>query len=199
MKKLFTVFFLTIVLLTTLTYNSNAQFKNRGTIEVGGTISYTSVTAVSNGTTDNNSSSMFNFTPMLSYFVVDGFYLGVSPGINIVKVAGSDNPVTNLMLFAVPGYAFGKGDVFPFVEGWLGYSALNSDGVSFEGTSSGKLELSGLSYGARGGVKLQVGKGGLVNMGLSYIAYTFNAKGADKRTGMNTLAFVIGFSVFFGK
>ena len=194
-KYSFMIIFFLFFLINFLT--TNAQFRNKGTVELGGSISYSSMTTVTNGTTDNNSTSIFNFTPMVSYFIAEGFYLGVSPGINIVKVAGSNDAITNLMLFAVPGYAFGKGEVFPFVEGWVGYTAVSSNSDPILG--SGKLDLSGVSYGGRGGVKIQVGKGGLVNIGVSYTALTLNPKGADKRTGMNVLGVVVGFSVFIGR
>jgi hypothetical protein len=200
MKKSLTILGVILLVICFTSCSLHAQqFNKQGTMEVGGTISYSSSTMVSNGETAEKSTAIFTFNPIASYFITDGFSLGVSPGYNYVKIAGTDNGISQLMLFLVPGYTFGKSNVYPFVEGWIGYTALNSDGVSLSGQSSGKLELSGLSFGGRGGVKIQVGKSGLFNLSVSYMALTFNPKDADKRTGLNNLALAMGFTIFIGK
>lgn len=172
-----------------------AQFGQRGQVEIGGAISYSSVTSVSNGEKDKNSSSLLEFMPYISYFITNGFSLGIAPGVNMMKPAGSDDSITNLMLFAVPGFTFQtRGTVFPFIQALVGYTSITSDSDPTGG--SGKLENSGISYGGRAGVKIQVGKNGLGTLGVSYMMYTFNPKGADKRYGMDHLAITLGFSVF---
>jgi hypothetical protein len=204
MKKLSTILGLTLLIISFAFCTAQAQqFNKKGTLELGGSISYSSTTLVSDGTTDSKSNSVFTFNPIASYFITDGFSLGVSPGINMIKIGSLDNTLTNLMLFAVPGYTFGKDKVFPFIEGWIGYTAVStSKDISISSISTGsiaKLDLSGISYGGRGGVKLLVGKSGLINASLSYMMITANAKGASKRSGFNNFAIALGYTVFIGK
>lgn len=194
MKKSF-VLLTALFLFLTATCSLYAQFGSKGVTEMGGAISYSSSTAVANGEAADESTSLLNFMPYVNYFITNNFSLGISPGINIVKLAGSDDSITNLMLFAVPGYTFSSnGNVFPFVEAWIGYTAVTSNADPLG--SGEKLDLSGISYGGKGGIKLLVGKSGLLNIGVSYTMYTMNPKGADKRNGYNSLALAMGFSVF---
>ncbi len=195
MKKSFALFTIILLLLSAVTFNLQAQFGSKGLTEFGGSVSYSSSTSVSNGTTASESTSLFSFLPYVNYFIMDGFSLGISPGINIIKLAGSKESITNLLLFAVPGYTFStKGNVFPFIEGWIGYTAVTSKADAASGIP--ELDLSGISYGGRGGVKVLVGKSGLLSVGVSYTLYNLNPKGADKRNGYNSLAISMGFSVF---
>jgi len=195
MKKSFALFTIVLLLLSAVACSVQAQFASKGVKEFGGAISYSSSTSVSNGTTASQSTSLFNFMPYANYFIMNGFSLGVSPGINIVKIAGSSNSITNYLLFIIPGYTFStKSDVFPFVEGMLGYTAVSSKADATNGIP--ELDLSGVSYGGRGGIKVMVGKSGLFSAGVSYTLYTFNPKGADKRSGFNSFALSMGFSVF---
>jgi hypothetical protein len=197
MKKSMSLFAIVLFVLFNLTVNAQ-QYGVKGCVEVGGTISYSSVTGVTNGTADSKSSSLLNFLPALGYFISDGISIGISPGINMIKMAGSEESITNLMLFAVGGYTFGtKGNVFPFAEGMIGYTSLAQDANQSAGTT--KIDLSGISFGARGGVKILVGKSGLANFSVSYMMFTLNPEGADKRNGYNSLAVNVGFSVFLGK
>jgi hypothetical protein len=197
MKKISTLLSLALLILGFTTYTVQAQFNKKGSVELGGSISYSSTTIVTDGTTADKSTSIFTFNPIASYFVVDGFSIGVSPGINIAKIAGVDNSITNLMLFAVPGYTFGKDKLFPFIEGWLGYTAVTSKANPISG--SGEIDMSGFSFGSRGGVKVLVGKSGLFNVSVSYMMLTLNSKGADKRSGLNNLAIAMGFSLFINR
>jgi hypothetical protein len=195
MKKLYGSLFIAILLLSV---DSLAQYATRGTTELGGTISYSSTTAVTNGTTASESTSLFNFLPYVGYFISDGLAIGLSPGINIVKLAGSKESVKNLLLFLVPGYTFGtKGSLYPFVEGLVGYTSLVSKVDPLTGV--GEMDLSGISYGARAGIRVLVGKSGLANISVAYMLYTLNPKNATKRSGYNSLAINLGFSVFIGK
>lgn len=195
MKKSFTLFTIVLLLLSAATFSLHAQFGSKNVTEFGGAISYSSHTTVSGGTAASESSSIFEFMPYVNYFVMNGFSLGISPGINIVKMAGSSESITNLMLFAMPGYTFStKGNVFPFIEGRVGYTAVTSKADPTGG--SGELDLSGVSFGGKAGVKILVGKNGLFSIGVSYTLLTLNPKGADKRSGVNTLAIAMGFSVF---
>lgn len=194
MKKSFALFTIVVLLLSAVACSVQAQFASKGVTEFGGAVSYSSTTQVANGTTASESTSFFNFMPYANYYIMNGFFLGVSPGINIIKMAGSKESITNLLFFVVPGYTFStKSEVFPFIEGMFGYTAV-SQKASTAGAAD--LDLSGISYGGRGGIKVLVGKGGILSVGVSYTMYTLNPKGADKRSGYNSLAFTMGFSVF---
>ncbi len=197
MKKSFTLFTTVILLLSAIACNVHAQFGSRGVVEFGGSVAYSSFTQVANGTTASESTSLFNFMPYVNYFVMDGFSVALSPGVNIVKLAGSKESITNLLLTVVPGYTFStKGNVFPYVEGILGYTAVSQKATVVGGAD---LDLSGISYGAKAGVKMLVGKSGLLSVGVSYTLFNLNPKGADKRNGFNSLAINMGFSVFIEK
>lgn len=198
MKKSFALFTIVLLLLSAAACSVHAQFGSKGVTEFGGSVAYSSTTVVANGTAASESTSILNFMPYINYFITDGFSLALSPGINVVKLAGTSDAITNYLLFVVPGYTFStKGNVFPYIEGMIGYTALSSKTNPLVGT--GELDLSGLSFGGKGGVKVLVGKNGLLSIGVAYTLLNLSAKGADKRSGFNNLAFSMGFSVFIEK
>ena len=198
MKKSLTVFTILILLFSAIACSVHAQYASRGVVEFGGSIAYSSTTVVTNGTAATQSTSLFNFMPYVSYYLVDGFSVALSPGVNIVKIAGSSNSITDLDLFVVPGYTFStKGIVYPYIEGMLGYTALSSNSNPLGGTA--KLDNSGVSFGGKAGIKLLVGKSGLFSVGVAYTLLNFSPKGATKRSGFNNLALSMGFSVFLDK
>lgn len=198
MKKTFVLLTVVLLLLGAAACSVHAQFATKNVVEVGGSVSYSSTTVVTDGTAASEASSIFQFQPYVNYFITNGFSIALSPGINIVKLAGSSESIKNYLLFLVPGYTFStKGEVFPYIEGMIGYTALASKANPLGGV--GELDLSGISFGAKGGVKLLVGKNGLFSIGLSYILLDLRAKGADKRSGFNNLAFSMGFSLFIEK
>jgi len=197
MKRSLIVLAMFLVLLIVSACSIQAQqYATKNCTEIGGSISYSSTTVVTDGTADSKSTSFLQFMPVVNYYVTNNLFLGISPGINIFKPAGADNSLKNYSLFLVPGYTFSsRGTVFPFIEGMIGYTALSQDAEDEED----KIDLSGLSLGAKGGIKVSVGSGGLASIGASYIAFNLSPKGASKRSGYNNLALTLGFSVFFGR
>jgi hypothetical protein len=184
MKKYITILF---VLFTVSVSSMYAQYAKKHVVEGGGSISFSSTTAVVNRTTADQSTTVFQFMPYINYFLADGFSLGLSPAINSYKAAGQSEATTSFAGFLVPGYTFTtKGSIFPFIEALVGYNTLKS----------GSSSLSGLSYGAKGGVKMAVGTGGLVSAGVSYMLITLKPEGADGRNGYNGLAISLGFSIY---
>ena len=183
---------LTLILLISFfsSCNVHAQFATKGVIELGGAVSYSSTTAVSNGTTADQSTTLFQFMPYGNYYIIDGFSLGLSPGIDILKFAGASESVKGYAIFLVPGYAFTtKSNMYPFIEGMVGYTALKS----------GATDLSGISFGGKVGVKFGVGNNGLITAGISYILFNLSPSGADKRSGYNDLALSFGYSIFISR
>jgi hypothetical protein len=190
MKKSFTLFTIVLLLLSAVAFNVHAQFATKNCVELGGTVSYSSTTVVSDGTAASESTSLLQFMPFLNYYVSNGFFLGLSPGINILKSAGASESTKIYALFLTPGYTFSsRSSVFPYIEGLVGYTASESGGTS----------LSGISFGAKGGIKVTVGNNGLASIGVSYMLINLSAKDADKRSGFNNLAVTLGFSVFMPK
>ena len=198
MKK--SLFGLTIIIMlfSAAACSIHAQYATKGVIEFGGSVAYSSSTTVSNGNTSSNSTSILNFLPYVSYFVINGFSVALSPGINYLKYANSSDGITNLDLFVVPGYTFNTKSMFyPYVEGMLGYTSLTSNSNPLGGTSS--LNQGGVSWGLKGGVKYLIGKSGLFSVGVAYTQLNFTPKGASNRTGVNNIALSMGFSVFIDK
>jgi len=174
---------------------ANAQdFGKKGCLEVGGAVSFSTSTAVVNGETADDSRTTFSFMPYAGYFIMDGLELGVNP-LGFTSSSFGDNSETSMHLFFAPAYNFllKGGKIFPFVEGLVGYTSTTVDDGNNDET------LSGISYGGRGGVKVQLGKSSLLVAGVSYIMYTENPEDADERFGSNDLAISLGFTVFFGK
>ena len=188
MKKSFGLLFIALVLFSANLIN--AQFAQKGQTEIGGAISYSSTTAVSNGTAASESTSILELAPTVGYFISDGLSIGLVPSYASIKSGGTTTSL--LGLFAAPGFTFGKGEVYPFIRGEVGYTSQSS-------SASGSQTLSGISYGVTGGVKVIVGgKNGLLNIGLTYKMITLNPSGADKRSGFNYFGLNLGFSVFLG-
>jgi len=187
MKKSFILLTTILLILLATACDVHAQFATKNCIELGGTVSYSSTTVVTNGTAADQSTSLFQFMPFLNYYVSDGFFLGLSPAIDIVKAAGAADATNIFALFITPGYTFSsRSSVFPYIEGLVGYNSSATGGTS----------LSGISFGAKGGIKVAVGNNGLASVGVSYMLINLSAKGADKRNGFNNLAITLGFSVF---
>jgi hypothetical protein len=129
---------------------SNAQdssFATKGIWEVAGTVALSSYTSVSNGET-GDAITIFTFAPQVGYFVGNGFELALGtgiallPGVSIISPEEGES-ITLTQLFFAPSYNFrtSGGTTFPFIEGMIGYTSM----------SSGSDDVSGVSYGARGG------------------------------------------------
>jgi hypothetical protein len=195
MKKTIVVFAGIMLLLLLAACNAHAQYATRGVVELGGSISYSSSTMVSNGIVADNSTSIFQILPYVNYFITDGFSIALSPGINIVKLAGASTSIKNYALFLVPGYTFStKSKIFPYIEGMVGYTGLKSDSNPLGGT--GNIDQGGISFGGKAGIKISTGNSGLIAIGASYILINLSPKGADKRSGINNLAFSLGYSIY---
>lgn len=191
-KRLAAILFTSIVFLLFNNVQSLAQttndFATKGTVELGGNITYLSSTPVSNGNT-GGSQSVFMLEPYVGYFPVNGFEIGVNPlGITIVS-----NYTLYNMFFAA-SYNFRTQDkIFPFLEGQIGYTAQSSDNYS----------SSGVSWGIRGGIKIAVTGNGLLNIGIKYQQITLNPSSSNPyyssgggRDGENDLSVIAGFTIW---
>ncbi|MEK6571002.1 MAG: hypothetical protein AABZ61_06500 [Bacteroidota bacterium] len=161
------------------------NFATKGTTEVGGNISFQSLTPVFNGNT-GDAVTLFTMAPFIGYFVSDGFEIGVNPlGVSVFSISGSSS--TSFRIFVAPSYNFKtEGIVYPFIEALLGYT-----------TESNGASRSGFSWGGRAGVKLAVMGNGLLNLGVQYLQITLNPSGTSNRYGSNELNVSAGFTVWF--
>ncbi|MBN1398984.1 MAG: outer membrane beta-barrel protein [Bacteroidetes bacterium] len=198
MKNTIAVIAVTLLVLMLSAFNAQAQYATGGVVELGGAISFSSSKMVANGETADQSTTLFQCTPYVSYFLVNGFSIGLVPGINIIKIAGSESSIKIFGLFASPGFTFNAGGkVYPYINGMVGYTAAKSDASPIPTLGAGELDLKGVSFGGKAGIKFGIGNGGLAAIGASYMAFTLKPKDADKRSGLNNLAFSLGYSVYF--
>lgn len=190
MKK---VLFTVLVLVMCATLTQAQDFAKRGVIEAGGSISFTSTTAVSDGETADDSHSAFSFMPAIGYFIIDGLELGLLPVFR--SSSFGDASQTDLGIYFAPQYHFDlKSSIYPFVGAMVGYNSTNID----DGTND--ATYSGISYGGLAGIKVQVGKAALVNIGVNYFMFTYNPEDWDgDRNGSNEFGISAGFSIFFGR
>jgi hypothetical protein len=179
---------------------ANAQdrlFARQGVTELSGSISFESVTSVSNDVS-GDATTIFSFAPEIGYFVTDGFEIGISGGITdgLVFPPGltsvnppNGNGTTAFQFFLSPSYnvVTPKAKVYPFIELKLGYTSL----------SSGSHSATGFSWGPRGGVKIPVVDHLLVLTSAQYLLITVNRENATMRTGFNYFSFGFGISGYF--
>ena len=184
-KLVVSIFFLTFVSINSLSAQS---FASEGTWEVGGNVSYTSITSVSNGETSENSLGIFSIDVPFYYFVIDGLELGLIPSYQNLSSGGSSASVFDI-LFGAAYNIKTNSSAYPFIEGRVGYNT----------TSNGSTRT-GIVWAIIGGVKAQVGGNALINFGISYTQSTLNTENQEGgRNGTNVIGGQVGFTVFFGK
>jgi len=168
-------------------------FATAGTVELSGTVAFSSIAEVSNGRA-GDATSLLSLAPQIGYFVSDGFEIGVGtgvallPGISVISPPRG-NGTTITQLFVTPSYNFRTegNSVVPFIEGQLGYTSA----------SSGSLTESGFSYGGRGGIKFIPVEHFLLTFSAQYLAITLNPERATERYGFNYLNVGVGVGGYF--
>jgi hypothetical protein len=162
---------------------------SRGTVELGGTIGFTSVQAVQNGKT-GDSQSIVSLEPVVGYFIIDGVEVGLSPA-GLVYVSAGSSSVTQIRSFGFVGYNFQTSTmVVPYVEGLAGYAAVIS---SNSGTTTTR---SGFCWGGQGGIKVGVAEHANLVIGVQYVQITLDPSGASTRTGTNEFSVNVGWTVW---
>ena len=161
------------------------DFAKKGIWELGGNISYTSLTGVSNGETSENSLSTFSLDVPVYYFVIDGLALGLIPSYANLSFGESSASAFDI-LFGLAYNITTGGAAYPYGEGRIGYNT----------TSNGESE-SGIVWAVIGGVKVQVGGNALINFGIEYSQRTLERSGYEgDRNGTNVFAIRAGFAIF---
>jgi hypothetical protein len=175
----------------------SAQYARKGVIELGGQISFSSTTFVSDGETLDDSQTNFSFLPQFGYFLVNNIELVLVPVFS--STSYGDMSSSSYGILFMPTYVFKtQGNLYPYLAGMVGYNSMTSEnkigGNTVESTSSG------LSYGAQGGVKIQVGNSALINFGILYQMRTMEDEDwKGDRNGTNVLGIAAGVSIFLGK
>ncbi len=164
-------------------------FASQGTVEVGGSISFSSTWGVSGGTVENDPVITFTAEPYVGYFVIDGLEVGANP-LGVTVLSSGNTTVTALDLYGSVAYNFKTpSKIFPYLEGLAGYTMVT---VTNSTSSNG-----GFSWGGRGGIKVALTPGALLNLGAEYRQVDLSPSGASGRYGYNRLAAVAGFSIWF--
>lgn len=174
--------------LTSANAQTISKFAKKSQWEVGGSISFTSSTAVNNGETADNSTATLSFQPYGGYFVINGLELGVMPSVDYTKFG--DYNSTSYVLYFAPSYNFDtKSQFYPYITGLIGYNAINS----------GNDNRKGIAWGGEAGVKMNLLGNSLLKLGIQYIQQTLNPDPniTDERNGYNTFRVNLGFNVFF--
>jgi len=190
---------LLLMLITPPAVAQEKGFALRGQVEIAGSVSYASITPVSNGTT-GDATSIFSFGPQIAYFIVDGFAIGFNPGITILPgitivtpTSGDNTTLTQLFFYPEYNLRLEGSKAVPFVEVPLGYTS----------SSSGGSTASGFSWGVKAGVKIVAAGHLLLTIYGEYLAIALNPDNTSPystssgRTGLNYLSFGIGVGGFF--
>lgn len=179
--------FLTVMFVSNSTLLAQ-KFATKGIWEIGGSISFTSITSVSNGETAENSLGIFSLDVPFYYFVIDGLELGLIPSYQNLSSGGSSASAFEI-LFGAAYNIETNSSAYPFIEGRVGYN-----------TTSNGTTRTGIVWAIIGGVKAQVGGNALINFGISYTQSTLNTDNQEAgRNGTNVIGGQVGFTVFFGK
>ncbi|MCX6157092.1 MAG: hypothetical protein WCK13_05585 [Ignavibacteriota bacterium] len=188
MKKVLLFIFVSLVLISTSSFSQNNKFAKKDQWEIGGTISFTSMTPVSSGET-GKSTSVFRLAPSAGFFVVESVELGLLVDFTSYSYGGGSS-YSDCSFFFAPAYNFRTNSIsYPYVQGQIGFTFQS-------GGSGSSNDPSGLAWGVEGGVKLNVTGSGLAKIGINYSQRTLNTSNSTSRNGYNTVSIVLGLGLF---
>jgi len=170
------------------------KFAGAGVVELSGSVSFASLTPVSNGET-GDATSIFSFGPQIAYFLTDGIAIGFNPGITLIPgisivtpSEGENTTVTQLFIFPGGNILLPSGSTALFAEVPLGYTSI----------SSGDNKASGFSWGVKAGVKIVPEGQVLVSIFGEYLVVTLNPEDStSERNGFNYVLFGVSIGGFF--
>jgi len=195
MKKFFYLLVLTLVVGSVSL--SAQSFAKKGVWEFGGGIGFSSVTYVYDGESADDAATSFMFDPYVGYFVINSLELGLIPSFETFSLG--DYSSNSFGIYFAPAWNFDlQSNVFPFIEGRIGY---NTNTVTIQDEEGDQEETaSGLAYGARGGAKFQLGNSALIFASIGYTMSTMEPDGWEgDRVGSDAFDIMVGFTVFLGK
>ena len=183
MKSIYTI--ISIVLF--LSFASFSQdFEQKGTWELGGSVGFSSSTSVYMGNTSSSSTSVVSISPEAGYLISNNFELALSP-FSYTSISYGSGSTSEFRFLIAPTWNFDThSNAYPYLQGLVGYGTISNSGET----------VSGLDYGFQGGVKLQIAKSSLINIGVSYVMTNREPSGVTERIGTNTIQVLAGFSVF---
>lgn len=167
---------------------SSEKFANKGQVELGGMLNFTSNTHVTAGTT-GDAATTFALTPFVGYFFMDQFEVGLNLRLNSTTFRGNTSSDYTFLLSPAWNFRIQNSNVTPAVAFLIGYGSTT--------TNSG-ITSSGLSLGGRAVAKIQVVSNANLHVGLEYLMNTRNPSGySGARDGDNILNVDVGFAIFF--
>jgi outer membrane protein len=181
------------------TKDSKPFYTKQGTFEIGGDIFFTSTTYITErgGTypySTDGTVTNFSINGSAGVFAVNGLKLSIEPVLEIESY-DSDNSRTWFKIYFTPEYVFNTKTIFyPYFGGSLGYTSLAfSNSIGYSNTQSG------LSYGLKGGWKINAFGNCLFNFGAKYYRETYNYSDtySDVKQHHNLFGVTAGVSVFF--
>lgn len=170
------------------------NFAAKGTIELGGNISYQNVSLVSQGS-EWQSYNIFSFLPYAGYFVTDNFEIGLNP-LGFQTYWTSEDRTSDITIMLAPSYNFTTGSMlYPFVEGQIGYSREVISGATAD-LNPDKRRKDGISCGLRIGVKANIAGNSLLNVGIQYQHINLTPAGDTDWSGSTILMLSAGFTFY---
>ena len=167
---------------------SSEKFANKGQVELGGMLNFSSNTHVTAGNT-GDAATTFALTTFVGYFFVDQFEVGLNLRLNSTTFKGNTSSDYAFLLSPAWNFRIQNSNVTPAVAFLIGYGST---------TTNGGITSSGLSVGGRGVVKIQVVSNANLHFGLEYLMNTRNPSGySGARDGDNVLNVDVGFAIFF--
>lgn len=177
------------------------RFGLRGHVELGGSIDFTNISF----SDSSKSTGIFSISPYVGFFAMNQLEIGLRPIVTIVSPP-TGNSTTDLAIFLAPSWNISTRTsvVTPYVEGLLGFSSADVTVVTVNpnpppgvpATSITSETVSGLAYGGRGGIKVQISDYGLLNFGIQFISLDRKTSKAPKSIRENRLSVSLGFSIF---
>ena len=167
---------------------SSENFANKGQVELGGTLGFTSNTHVTAGTT-GDAATTIALTPFVGYFFLNQFEVGLNLRLNSTTFKGNTSSNYTFLLSPAWNFRIQNSIVTPAVAFLIGYGST---------TTTGGVTSSGLSVGGRAVAKIQVVSNANLHVGVEYLMNTRDPSGySGARDGDNVLNVDVGFAIFF--
>lgn len=167
---------------------ANDKYANKGQVELGGNLNFSSSTRVTAGNT-GDAATTIALTPFVGYFFMDQFEVGLNVRLSSTTFQGNTSSDYTLLLSPAWNFRIQNSIVTPAVAFLFGYGS---------NSTAGGVTSNGLSVGGRAVAKIQVVSNANLHVGAEYLMNTRNPSGfSGARNGNNLLNFDVGFAIFF--
>jgi hypothetical protein len=174
LKKIVILFL--IIIISKNIYSQNS-FRSEGTLELGGSLGFSSQSISANGQSGGDA-SLFSADLFFGVMASQGFEIGFIPRYTHAS-SGLDS--YNAYTFLInPAYNFIGTNAYPFIGGLIGYDSNRSGGD----------KIGGLATGGQVGIKFQPGENGLFILKIEYLNQKYNF------LSVSTFSGNAGFSIF---